>query len=382
VLGVLAAAAALAAALVQAAPAQAALSGTDWTAQTLPANYFIGGGGPPLSPVSCVPRTQFCLVIANDSAVLVNGFFIGQAALVSTDAGKSWTGHASLPSTFRVTAVSCVSNSVCWASGPGWRDQPSVAKTTDGGQTWTDMTPAAWASATWWPNSIDCVSATTCWLAGEGNQSLQVPAVAKTTDGGATWTTFTNLPTFTSSDPNGTYLLNGISCVSPRSCVAAGGLNESDGTATVISTTNGGATWSRSMDPALSGVQQLFSVSCLRADDGTPTCAAAADALQAAGPVTLVSHDGGATWGGMQTFDNTGSLNSISCVNTRHCWAAGAGTSVALVGTSNGGTSWSSVTSDTTNQDGSVSCLSVKVCVATTDNGLWVTSDNGGLPWY
>ena len=30
-------------------------------------------------------------------------------------------------------------------------------------------------------------------------------------------------------------------------------------------------------------------------------------------------------------------------------------------------------------QDGSVSCLSVSTCVAVTDNGVWVTSDDGGL---
>lgn len=89
-----------------------------------------------------------------------------------------------------------------------------------------------------------------------------------------------------------------------------------------------------------------------------------------------VALDGGATWGEMQTFDSTGLLNSISCASTQNCWAAGAGTSVALVGTVNGGKSWSPVRSGTTNQDGSVSCLNVQVCVATTDNGLWVMSDD------
>src|SRR5208282_6757316 len=93
----------------------------------------------------------------------------------------------------------------------------------------------------------------------------------------------------------------------------------------------------------------------------------------------LMSSDGGATWSGMQTFDVTGWLNSISCADARHCWAAGSGTSVALVGTTNGGTSWSTVTSDTTNEDGSVSCATANFCVATTDGALWVTSTDGGL---
>jgi hypothetical protein len=380
VLGVVTAAAIAAAAVASAGPARAALPGNHWTEQALPANYSIGGG-PPLSPVSCVPGTQFCVVIADDSANIVNGFFIGQAALVSTDAGRTWTGYATLPSTFQVTAVSCVSASVCWASGTNWQDGPGVAETTDGGQTWTDRTPAAWASATWWPNAIDCVSATTCWLAGlDWTVGLQNPAMAKTTDGGATWTTLSNLPTFVSHDQNGTYQLNGISCLSAASCVAVGGLNESDGTATVISTADGGATWTRSDDPTLSRIEGLFSVSCLPAAHARTTCSAAGTAQQAAGPVAVLSRDGGVSWGNRQQFDNTGWLNSISCATTENCWAAGSGTTVSLVGTADAGKSWASVTSDTSNQDGSVSCLSVNVCVATTDNALWVTSDDGGLP--
>ena len=31
------------------------------------------------------------------------------------------------------------------------------------------------------------------------------------------------------------------------------------------------------------------------------------------------------------------------------------------------------------NQEGSVSCLSISTCVAVSDNGIWVTSDDGGL---
>jgi photosystem II stability/assembly factor-like uncharacterized protein len=379
VLGILTAAA-FAAAVGSAAPAQAALSGNDWTEQTLPANYSIGGGAP-LSPVSCVPGTRFCVVIADDSANIVNGFFIGQAALVTTDAGQTWTGYATLPSTFQVTAVSCASASICWASGITWQDSPAVAESTDGGQTWTDKTPTAWAAATWWPKAIDCVSATTCWLAGVNNAgNLENPAVIETTDGGANWTTLSNLPTFVSHDPNGTYELDGISCLSAVSCVAVGGLNDGSGTATVISTTDGGATWTRSDDPTLSRIEELFSVSCLPAAHARTTCFAAGTAQQAAGPVAVLSRDGGVTWGDRQQFDNTGWLNSISCATTENCWAAGSGTTVSLVGTADAGKSWASVTSDTSNQDGSVSCLSVNVCVATTDNGLWVTSDDGGLP--
>jgi hypothetical protein len=55
----------------------------------------------------------------------------------------------------------------------------------------------------------------------------------------------------------------------------------------------------------------------------------------------------------------------------RKVWVDPGGTTVALASTSNGG---KDVKSDTANEDGSVSCLSTSVCVATTGNGLWVSS--------
>jgi len=380
VLGALTAAVWLAVTLGLVTPAQAALSGSDWIMKKLPARYTIGTG-PAVSPVSCVRGTKFCVAIVPDTANLFDGGVIGQAALVSANAGRTWTGHV-LPTSLEVLAVSCATTKVCWATGTSWATGgPDVAETTDGGRNWTDVTPAAWANDQWWANAIDCVSATTCWLAGTAG-NVQDPAVAETTDGGATWTTFTNLPTFVSGNPNGTYTLNGISCLSADSCVAVGGLNEAGGTAQAISTTDGGATWSRSAAPVLSGVQQMFGVSCLPGADGTTTCFGVGDipvSADSSESVALVSRDGGATWEQAGAFADGGWLQSVSCASTQNCWAAGAASTDALLGTSDGGGSWSQVTSDTTNEQGSVSCLNIKVCVATTDNALWVTSDDGGL---
>jgi hypothetical protein len=383
VLGALAAGASITAAIGLAVPAQAALSGSDWTAVKLPARYADGiTGGPGISPVSCVRGTQFCVAITGDTKNIVNGGNIGQAALVTRNAGRTWAGHATLPSTFLVTALSCATPKVCWATGTTWATGgPAVAESTDGGRQWTDRTPAGWATVPWWAVSIDCVSATTCWMAGPTGFS-QDPSVEETTDGGATWTVFTNLPAVPAT-ALGTYELSGISCVSADSCVAVGGLNGGSGPARVIVTTDGGATWSLSASPALAGIQQLIGVSCLPAAGGGTTCYAGGIAFPSgfsqAESVLAVSHDDGATWAQVAGYADNGWFASVSCATTANCWAAGAGSTDALAGTSDGGSTWSVVTSDTAGAGDSVSCLSVSTCVAVTDNGLWVTRDDGGL---
>jgi large repetitive protein len=357
--------------------APASIASSDWTQVTLPSGYYVSSD--PV-PISCVAGTGFCLTVPSDNGGVPTSLAHPEP-LVTTDGGTSWTGYATMPTQLAyVNAVSCATTSACWAGGYSATGTPDVAASTDGGKTWTDKTPAGWPSQ-WQILSMDCLSATNCWMSGDNFVPLVglPPMVAETADGGATWTIFPNLPTITPYDPNGSYQLSAISCTSALDCVAAGGLDYSDGLAQVISTTDGGATWTLSTDPTLQGLQEIFSLSCLPGADGLPDCTAAGDALEAAGPVVISSADGGATWTGMETYDNTGWMNSVSCADSSHCWAAGGGTNIALVGTSNGGTSWSDISADTSNLDGLVSCPTVSFCALTTDDALWVTTDDGGL---
>jgi hypothetical protein len=366
-----------------------ALASSDWHQAVLPANYYVGNGqnGAAISPVSCVRGTLFCLAVTAYLPPGLNGP-IPQGVVITTDGGVHWRGFASLNSGPDVTAVSCPSTSVCWIAG--YNDStgaPEIAESTNAGKTWIDKTPASLSSTSQQLNALDCVSGSVCWVAGDDQTSGVAPLAAETTDGGSTWKTFTNLPTFAPYDPNGTYQLNAISCITALDCVAGGGLNYSDGLAQVISTTDGGQTWNLSTDPTLSGLQQIFSLSCLptpaatssAATSSAATCMAAGDELAAAGPVVVRSTDGGATWSGLQSFDTTGWMSSVSCANASHCWAAGAGTTVGLAGTSDAGASWSVLDADTSNIDGLVSCASLTLCIATTDNALWVTKDFGGI---
>lgn len=379
VIAALTAVLALATATGTTSTARAALSGTDWTAQALPANYLIGNGinGPAVSPVSCAPGTQFCLVVLGDSANITSGGNTGQAVLVTTDSGKSWTGYASLPPDIYPVAASCASASVCWVTGFK-RGRPMVAESTDGGRTWTDRTPSDWATLIGSTFAISCPTASTCWVAGGDYTTRHYqPLLFKTTDSGASWQQLSGLPAFNSGDPTGSYELFGISCASPTSCVAVGGLNTSLSTGVSIATADGGASWTLSSFP---GIQSLWDVSC--PSEGGHTCLAGGGALvslASSSSVLIASSDGGKTWGDPQVFANGGWFTSISCANPDECWAASSATTQALVGTADAGTSWSTVTSDTTNESGRLSCLNTRVCVATTDNALWVTTDDGGL---
>lgn len=368
------------AATAAAATAPSTLASSDWHQAALPANYYVGNGdnGPPVSPVSCVHGTLFCLAVVSYLPPGLNGL-IPQGVVVTDDAGAHWRGFASLNSGPSVNAVSCPSRSVCWVAGVNTSTgAPEIAESTNSGKTWSDKTPATISSRNQQLNALDCVSDAVCWVVGDDQTSGVAPLAAETTDGGTTWKTFANLPTFAPYDPNGTYQLNAISCLSALDCIAGGGLNYADGLAQVISTTDGGQTWNLSTDPALTSLQQISSLSCLPTG-GQATCMAAADNLSAAGPVVIRSTDGGATWGGLNSFDTTGWMNSVSCPDVKHCWAAGAGTTVGLVGTSDGGGSWSVLDADTSNIEGLVSCASLTLCVATSDNALWVTRDFGGI---
>jgi len=384
VLGALAVAAAAVTVLGTAGPASASLSSSNWTEVPLPSGYSIDRETA-VAADSCVWHTQFCMAMASNSADIRNGNpnAIADGVLVTTDGGQTWTGYNTLPAAFfRGLSVSCWSATICGVAGQDVYGEPQVAFTTDGGQTWTDPTPASWANVDWIATSIDCVSASTCWLTGLDGPfgNLVDPILLKTSNLGASWRTYGNLPDSHSTNPAVAYALQDISCVSAASCVAVGGPNQVGGTGTVLETSNGGQTWTRFPSAKLDNFQ---SVSCVRGI-AVPTCFATGTVYDAASGaddgVTAVSRTGGRSWSVDQELGDEGPFYSITCTDASHCWAGGTGGTVAFEGTADGGQTWSMVTaSEGDTDETSISCLSVSVCVATADDGLWVTTNDGGL---
>jgi hypothetical protein len=380
-LGILAATAALLGTIATTYPALASPLGNDWTARRLPSGYWIDSVRSE-QPVSCARGTSFCLAILSYSQQLSSPYNQPESVLVSLNAGRTWMGFETLPPTFKAaTGVSCVAPNACGVSGIDFRGEPQVIFTSDAGETWTDPTPTAWANVDWVPNGIDCVSATTCWLAGENGPfgDLSEPMLLRTMNSGATWKTFTNLPSFTPSDQDRGYMLNGISCASAQSCVAVGVAGGGYGNALAITTRNGGATWTRSRP---SGVNWLSAISCVPVGVKA-VCYASGGTSPSNESKIIISEDGGLDWRVIRTTSagsTTTTHNSISCSDVTHCWAALNGLKgERLVGTANAGASWSAVTSSAGDGWPTVSCLSVQVCVAITEGELWVTTDDGGL---
>jgi hypothetical protein len=372
------------AAITAAAPASAsplgpADIGSDWIQQSLPAGYSIGVPlpGNPMDPVSCVAGTSFCAVIVNDQASTPEGQAEdNQAVYVRSDG--SWTMSEDLPTGGQFVSISCPTTSICYAAGTGMPSNvQTVVVSTDGGQTWN---PTAQQISGGLVNAIDCVSASTCYLAfgrfGAGG-------IAYTLDSGNSWH-----GAYETAGSTGVY---DIWCTPPTSpgapfpsssCVAVGGTNnENGGQALVL--TGGGISWQASTAPVLNEISTLFGVSCAPTASSSLTCYAVGASDNSSGTeggsVELVSADGGQTWTGNEFVADKGWLQSVSCADATDCWAGGAGTQLALTGTADGGNTWYPENVSGTNQLNNVSCASVDFCVATADNKLWLTSDDGGI---
>lgn len=390
-LGALACTVALAAVAVTANPAEAALTGTDWKAQKLPPGYFLDAHTP-FAPISCVRHTTFCMTITNDSAnpVPIKGTHMtGEAVLVSTDAGQTWTGYDTLPSPltfYRALSISCFSASACGVAGLDVHGQPAVIFTADGGRTWADPTPAAWEDVSWQDTSISCVSATACWdhrLRHAGRRRAGALHDADREPRHHLEDHHQSPGPHVEGPARDLRAEQHLLCLRP---VLRSRRHLRGGQHRRVRHRHRDQQRRAHLDAA--GVPARPHVAdrrLLRASLLIPTCfASGAKALgsQDAGSATVVvSRDGGMTWSVRKVFAGAGPgyFSPVSCADARHCWTAWGGSALALAGTADAGASWSTVNSDLSSEYGYVSCLSVSTCVATTDQGLWVTSDDGGL---
>jgi photosystem II stability/assembly factor-like uncharacterized protein len=174
-----------------------------------------------------------------------DGPYDGQL-LVSSDGGNTWSVPTLPTEVGALGSVDCPSANFCVAVGA------QILVSDDGGQTWTAQFVDGGTGIL---RSVSCSSPTACVALGsnpDGVDDAQAAAFGiVTTDGGATWTSTTM--------PEGSWTVNGISCSNGADCTI-GGLSTTGGTAPAWTSTDGGNTWTSVDLP--SGVSAVASLSC------------------------------------------------------------------------------------------------------------------------
>lgn len=274
----------------------------------------------------------------------------------TTDGGTTWA-FVSSPFDKALTSVTCPSATRCYAAG----DRGTVLTSSDAGASWA-VAGTADGSALYW---LACPGTTVCYAVDN------YAHVQKTTDGAATWTlmstpvTTPGLEVPGSGGPNPYSGLFGITCTGVDTCVAVGGYpSAANVDPPIVTTTDGGATWTRRTSNAGTG-RFLNGVACV-----STTCYA----VGRSGAI-VTSADAGVTWSPM-TSGTTSQLTGITCTTQADCVATGQGGVVDVLR----GTTWSATTAQAGgNFLAAVTCRTTTSCVAAGKHGATIAFDPGNV---
>ena len=178
--------------------------------------------------------------------------------------------------------------------------------------------------------------------------------------------------------------LSGVSCLSSTvmsktQCWAVGHPT-SKGGGVIITTANGGKTWTTQLQLQVSSLT-FYSVSCTSASYCWVT------GIGSSGPVIYATTDGGKHWKAQIVPKGLGGELDISCSGNLDCWVAGSTAALhpdeAVIVTTNGGATWKFQTlpkvSDAMGQFAAISCTSAQDCVFAGIGAL--TTTDGGAKW-
>jgi hypothetical protein len=216
--------------------------------------------------------------------------------------------------------VSCVSAAACTAVGAVSPDGAALRTVIESwnGTRWS-VVPSPNPADGGALNSVSCLSAHACMAVGFSGGETGFHGTLAESWNGTRWTV---LP---SPNPgNRGDFLNGVSCVSPGTCTAAGEAFHSSGPTTSLIESWNGSRWSVVPSPSPGSSQTLLNgVSCTAKN----ACNAAGTYDTAATPAkTLVESWDGTSWSVANT-PNPGAenhtLNAVSCVSPDFCMAAG-----------------------------------------------------------
>ena len=216
-------------------------------------------------------------------------------------------GQPAPSGTGELGALSCATERRCWAVGiAGPNAAPSsvatvIDATTNGGRTWKAQQVAG--GSTPQLSSVSCPTATECMAVGSNGASLPGSGVVITTsDGGATWSP--------AAAPQNALVVSSVTCASPTDCTAI----VSDGT----------STWSAHSPDFGQSWQQEGNLPAGFLPGNDITCIAGGICIDAGYVPTTnghgqgavaVSADGGQTWALASVPAGTGVLQSTACLS-------------------------------------------------------------------
>jgi len=216
----------------------------------------------------------------------------------TTDAGTTWTpGTISLgdPS-LSLTDISAVNGTTAWVGGFSEEDgQGGAYKTTDGGVTWTLMTPGKYVSATSWFNTVHFFDAQNGILMGDCPTAAAAARfeVYYTSNGGTTWTAPPSFGTNAMPSANQEYSYTDMKA-------AAGGsfwFGTSGGR--IFRTTNMGVNWTVHTTPI-----EDFNASTMFFNDAN-------NGVIISGGMLYKTTDGGVTWSTGEPYTGLPNVSSV-----------------------------------------------------------------------
>ncbi len=350
----------------------------------------------------------------NDSR---NGVIVGDqdALLKTTDSGNTWTllqmpftfdplNPFHLPDTYYLKSVYFANDQAGWAVGYKQTLEDfipkfvgAVVKTTDGGASWTDCSPATQHNL----NSVCFVDTKTGYAVGG---LYNVALILKTTDGGSTWSPHINPPTY----QNQSIAPAAIHLTSAQKGWIVGGQDLTLKTAdsgttwekvdwsalkyyltptdvffpspttgwiigsTIVKTTDGGDTWG---EQKAEGIGKTVHFS----DNGNGWMAGTAGLL-------VHTSNSGADWNRQTRSVTVSRLNDLQFMNSALGWAAGL--NGAILKTTNGGAGWTTQSFPSVMDVHAVHFIDANagwVAGAGYFNGAWTgkvyKTDTGGIAW-
>ncbi|MER2599133.1 MAG: SpaA isopeptide-forming pilin-related protein [Caldilineales bacterium] len=278
-----------------------------------------------------IPLLVIVTLVASSSFLLSGKFSRVSEAAPMQQSTLTWTQVHNAPGVFWYTMDFPTANVGYAIGGPDWNVNDgigavTIAKTTDGGRTWSNI---AVPNTNRFMRGLTCIDADRCWIAGASS-----PRIRYTLDGGATW----GISTITNNIWTGWLWSAGYSGTGTTVFAGTTGYADEDGRrANILRSTDGynfGAVVAN--DPREYVVYDF-------------SCPSPGVCYTAAKNTSFFTNNSGASW--VRKVTPTGRYYSISCTDNGTCWEGGStdGASssglVQLIRTQDSGATWSLVSS-------------------------------------